>query len=1074
MADSHKLTALQTAGLGRSGGLAKSPTKGGSPAGIRAVSASVGQLSDGAGIRFSFDDVTYRQADSTRPTDQEAGGGPDHEHVRDAAPQQGAAQGGDRPSKYISLLSSAYPPTALSSGTAHNSLKLRQPGSAAAAAVAPGRPQHVASRSTSTGGHEAHGAPLPLRSSASPKGVTTQASSGSTPLARRSMGASILDTSQGGSLIPASPTTAPLSAATTTSSGSSTTLEQQQQLAAPRAAGGRAAPGGSPATSPGAANRALRSSAGASGGMSRILSHKEPGSPVRRSTPAAAAQAKPQYAFGCRIEPPAATTAAASTPGVSVTGMQRRPSPNRVPVARAVLASSGHSSGSLLGAAAAGIERGHRARTAASPQRLPAAARASALGAAAASGAAAAAARSTSAPRMSSADKAQSRFTQHAVSAAAAQRSKTPNPAQRIVAGSAAATATSASPVAGSSTTAARRLRASAVSAAESRHIARMQRNVNPAALAAGSSGRVHGSTPMSSYSLRSPSKGAAGIAHAGAFGSASPIALRAGTAGATAHNSRSLIASAGPCGRVIPTAPAGLGSRPGPRGERMTMAFATAAAAASSTSATHASTGSSAVVIPVIQDRYRNLYKHTPAALAVAEAHAAAGENTTGPTRPAGVPRLSLGSLLQAPAAPTAAAAADTTPVQHQQQQRQERQPCAPRTESPCTPVPAAGGLLPGAAAGGGFSDIEFTPLSGGQAAYETPDLLVKQQPRIGGSSGRSHTSSGYGGEMGSPRSSGSSRLPQQEGCSPPLAPRNLLGSNDASAGKTGGLGGSTQPQDLPGADAYVWRRSSGSSGVGAGAGPGSVAAAAKSLALPLFKLQEGDLQPLGAAATAGGGSSAGQQQDELPCESPPKHRRGGPDPLEGPSPDSHTKKHQQQLPLKSRASALGGHHHGGSSSSSVAAGAAAASSPMFAAGAAAKVTPGAGVMRASTTATGSSSGSAGKHGSGGASSGSKVRSRIGAAAGGSSSSNAAGQPIAESCRSRAQDQQQQHDVRRSLGAVTSSPAPKVGLLGSMGGLSTPSPAGAGLSQHKGSGLPSPRYVLRVPVACCVLSDVC
>lgn len=193
MSDSSRPAALSAAALIRnSTGTVKSPTK--SPA--RAPASAL--------LRSSVDDVSYRQADSSRTTDQAhaADGSPAAatQYHGDACPGSSSA---DKQSKYINLLSAVYshPPGA----------KQRSPAAAAAsghrlyAAAAPGSRQHAPSGVAPPADHEAP-PPPPLRTSASPKGLTGGLSSSSTtPCLRRSVRASILDSSQGASLIPASP-----------------------------------------------------------------------------------------------------------------------------------------------------------------------------------------------------------------------------------------------------------------------------------------------------------------------------------------------------------------------------------------------------------------------------------------------------------------------------------------------------------------------------------------------------------------------------------------------------------------------------------------------------------------------------------------------------------------------------------------------------------------------------------------------------------------------------------------------------------------------------------------------------
>jgi hypothetical protein len=425
---------------------------------------------------------------------------------------------------------------------------------------------------------------------------------------------------------------------------------------------------------------------------------------------------------------------------------------------------------------------------------------------------------------MSSAEKAQSRFTQHVVSAAAAQRSRTPNPMPR----------TAAAPAAGSSAAAAaarRRPQAAAGTgtSAESRHIARMQR------------------ASADSAGPRSPAKALSG---GGAFGRpASPMARAA----------RSLPAAAAGGSRILPTAPAGLSAKPGPRSERLAMA----AAAASSSSKVECSS-SSTFVLPVIKDRYKSLYKHTPASLAVEEARAAAAAGIAGAARPrpaaaAGpVPRLALAGMpLVGPSG-----AALLAPRGEQQQQGgvalagthgsqelrapglspPQLQQMPRRAPSPCTPqAPAA----PGAA--GDFSNIGFTPPKR-EGPDETPSLLVKQASRV--------SSTGGSNKAGEQHQAAAEQ--QQQPGSPPLAPRNLMGASDIDAAD----GSSMQAARLQAPAAAEPPRA-------------GVAAAAKGLVVPpLFSKLPGGRGPHHAHAPLALDGDAAEH-----CESPPQRRRGGPD---------------------------------------------------------------------------------------------------------------------------------------------------------------------------------------------------
>lgn len=464
-----------------------------------------------------------------------------------------------------------------------------------------------------------------------------------------------------------------------------------------------------------------------------------------------------------------------------------------------------------------------RLRAAASPQRVPAAARVSTAGA----GSPAAGYRSASAPRMSSADKAQSRFTQHAVTAAAAQRSKTPNPAQRAAAAAAAAAAASSSGVA-----AARRMRHSSHStASESKHVARMRAS-EPAA------GAQHSRLPgfsSTSMGLRSPTKAPA----AGHLGS--PI-LRGPTSRSVLAGSAAPAAAGARPGSASKSISSAAGARvkPGVRSmDRVGLTLPGAGPGTAGRGGASASTGSQdcAVMVPVIKDRYKDLFKHTPAATAVEEARAAAAAARRSPS-PAGersrlrsgaLPKLALGGLArQGSGGPSAA---PWGPAQQQQQHPEpagdgvspylgrisglaaspapegisssslhkaradfstpqgQRKPVVPllalstltpvpksrpavaaaagaaAAASPCTHLQAAGGYSTEQRCSAGvsrpFADIDLTPCpSAGPVQDDTPSLLVKSQPRTGSSS------------KGAVDSRAGSQL---EPPSPLLAPRNL-----------------------------------------------------------------------------------------------------------------------------------------------------------------------------------------------------------------------------------------------------------------------------------------------------------
>ncbi|WIA11432.1 hypothetical protein OEZ85_011549 [Tetradesmus obliquus] len=250
-----------------------------------------------------------------------------------------------------------------------------------------------------------------------------------TPIARGSRSrASILDSSPGGSLIPTSP-----AAAATTGPPSPPVVSRLPGSAGISSSGSASCIAASPSKRPDW--RMPAKPVGQDAAANAAGPAAAAGSPARRSLAApAAAATRPQYAFGSRIEAPAA----AST---------RKPSPMRQSAPGAVRhVSSSSPSGPSPGSAAArayaspqrvpaaarsagGLPAAATGRAGASPQRVPAGARSSATAtgtaamraavspqrvpAAARSAAAASAAmRSTSAPRMS-ADKLQSRFAQH-------------------------------------------------------------------------------------------------------------------------------------------------------------------------------------------------------------------------------------------------------------------------------------------------------------------------------------------------------------------------------------------------------------------------------------------------------------------------------------------------------------------------------------------------------------------------------------------------------------------------------------------------------------------------------------
>lgn len=235
-------------------------------------------------------------------------------------------------------------------------------------------------------------------------------------------------------------------------------------------------------------------------------------------------------------------------------------------------------------------------RSRASPQRVPSAAKV-----AIASGPT----RSASAPRIANAEKVQSRFAVHQANALAEQRSKTPNPAAR-------ASAVAAAGLAGS------RVRpAATMGTAAERHVARLRASQD------GSSNKV-----PSPPAIRSASPSTAMRA------AARSVPATAGMIGSTSRSSASGSASTSPL----------LRQSAGQRGS----------AVAASTTASRVGLGS-VMGIPTIQDRYKNAYKHTPAAAAVAEARAAASAASAGTAASQGpsVPKLSLGDLLGAADSP-------------------------------------------------------------------------------------------------------------------------------------------------------------------------------------------------------------------------------------------------------------------------------------------------------------------------------------------------------------------------------------------------------------------------------------
>lgn len=805
MSDDSRPAGLSAAAFSRG---PRSPTK--SPTKSPARAAGVSTL-----LRHSVDDVSYRQAD--RITDQASAGNgaPNAADSPDVAVPHSAEKG---QSKYIQLLSTLTPP----SGS-----KARSPAAAAAsgnyrphaATLSGARQQQQLPGFSPPAGAEAP-PPPPLRTSASPKGIAggLGKSSSSGPCLRRSIRASILDTSQGSSMIPVSPESA---AAAHGSNSGSTRLQQQTVLIAPGSTGsGRGLAAAQAATSP---ISRLRSSTGSAVVPSsrQVLPAREPVSPVRRSAPSAAQPAKAGWAFGSRIEPPAAA--------------KRRPSPTRAGPAGA--GSAARSASPAQG------DRVGRLRSAASPQRVPVGARASAPGGSSTGGAAL---RSASAPRMSSAEKAQSRFTQHALCAAAAQRSRTPNPVQRL---SASAVAAASSVNAGSGANAARRLRQTPPAA--DKHVARMR--ASDSALAGPQQSRLPGFS--STMGPRSPTKADA----AGNFGS--PM-LRAGSrsvlAASPAGGSAARAMGSAVGSRTITTAGVVNRGRPLARStDRLGAGLSLPGAGSIAADAAAASQGSP-MMIPLIKDRYRDLYKHTPASQAVEEAKAAAAAAAAPqaaavhnrPASASAVPRLALGGLgglvrqgsgepLAAPRGPQQqqqhcqhqqeggaeeggspflgrisgmaacpAEGSSSSSLQDRQQQHPasssfstpqgaQRKPVVPLLAlstitpvaksrpagaataagevSPFTPLQAAGGYadVSTGIAPVSFSDIDLTPCpSAAPVQDETPSLLVKSQPRTGSTNG----------------SIKGERLDQdQQGpsFSPQLAPRDLSsGMQDAAQG--------------------------------------------------------------------------------------------------------------------------------------------------------------------------------------------------------------------------------------------------------------------------------------------------
>uniref|UniRef100_A0A383V5N7 Uncharacterized protein n=1 Tax=Tetradesmus obliquus TaxID=3088 RepID=A0A383V5N7_TETOB len=618
------------------------------------------------------DQREQRQAPHLQPPSSAAASVPP---VAAATAPAAAADDGKR-NKYIQLLNHAsangliqgkskLPSSTGSSSTSSvmNAPAAGDPAAAAVAATKPaaasaaGRAATATHKNTSIGaGSNSSSVPQLLQSA----GLAAK----TTPIARGSRSrASILDSSPGGSLIPTSP-----AAAATTGPPSPPVVSRLPGSAGISSSGSASCIAASPSKRPDW--RMPAKPVGQDAAANAAGPAAAAGSPARRSLAApAAAAARPQYAFGSRIEAPAA----AST---------RKPSPMRQSAPGAVRhVSSSSPSGPSPGSAAArayaspqrvpaaarsagGLPAAATGRAGASPQRVPAGARSSATAtgtaatragvspqrvpAAARSAAAASAAmRSTSAPRMS-ADKLQSRFTQHQVSAAAAQRSKTPNPAARAAA---------AAGGAASGTTPGSRARAStssvlaSSSSAQSRHMARMRGSDAAASSSSTATGNRCASPASRVPGARSPAS------------SPGTAAMRAATrslpsaAGAFGSGSKASSSGAGSPTKLKPVAPAGQRAA-GPR-----LPALTAATGGSSSSNAKALAGSSAMGIPTLQDRYRSGHKHTPAAVAVAEARATAAtgaaaasscsaSSTAAAVRP--VPKLSLGGLLgSSPATP-------------------------------------------------------------------------------------------------------------------------------------------------------------------------------------------------------------------------------------------------------------------------------------------------------------------------------------------------------------------------------------------------------------------------------------
>lgn len=281
----------------------------------------------------------------------------------------------------------------------------------------------------------------------------------------------------------------------------------------------------------------------------------------------AAADTKPQYAFGTRID----------------ANSVRKPSPMR------------QSASSTI------PQRGSI-----SPQRVPPAAkRVQAVQAAQP-------ARSASAPRMAAADKGQSRFVVHQANAIAEQRSKTPNPALR-------AKAVAASPTAHGRVKAA----AASLGAAAAKHIARLRSSQDQNTTKVADTSIISSASPVTRPAARSmPARAASPHGNAGVGNNSCSSLLN------------KLDVSAGP--RVPSYTPArtsGKGTSPGSR-----------------------LLSTSPAGTPTIRDRYKSGYQHTPAAVAVEEARAAANNAAAGPhTSPtlSTVPRLSLGALLSSTESP-------------------------------------------------------------------------------------------------------------------------------------------------------------------------------------------------------------------------------------------------------------------------------------------------------------------------------------------------------------------------------------------------------------------------------------